>query len=98
MLAEKENKVNKERHENSKSSQMQNLFTDIAQGNIPQNIKYKKLDSYIVQIHREQIQNFLAYNDNKFSKSIYDCKDFMRDNGILYFKKNFVFVLDSSLK
>lgn len=98
MLAEKENKVNKERHENSKSSQMENLFIDIAQGNIPQNIKYKKLDSYIVQIHREQIQNFLAYNDNKFSKSIYDCKDFMRDNGILYFKKNFVFVLDSPLK
>ena len=93
-----ENEVNKKRHENSKSSQMKKLFTDIISGNISQDIKYKKLDNYIIQINREEIQKFLAYNDNKFSKSIYDCKDFMKENSILYFKKNFVFVLDSPLK
>lgn len=93
-----ENEVNKKRHENSKSSQMKKLFTDIISGNISQYIKYKKLDNYIIQINREEIQKFLAYNDNKFSKSIYDCKDFMKENSILYFKKNFIFVLDSPLK
>lgn len=92
-----ENKVNKERHENSKSSKMKKLFTDIISVNIPQNIKYQKLDNYIIQINREEIQKSLAYDDNKFSKSIYDCKDFMKENSILYFKKNFVFVLDSPL-
>ena len=92
-----ENKVNKERHENSKSSKMKKLFTDIISVNIPQNIKYQKLDNYIIQINREEIQKSLAYVDNKFSKSIYDCKDFMKENSILYFKKNFVFVLDSPL-
>ena len=93
-----ENEVNKKRHENSKSSQMKKLFTDIISGNISQYIKYTKLDNYIIQINREEIQKFLAYNDNKFSKSIYDCKDFMKENSILYFKKNFIFVLDSPLK
>ena len=93
-----ENEVNKKRHENSKSSQMKKLFTDIISSNISQDIKYKKLDDYIIQINREEIQKFLAYNDNKFSKSIYDCKDFMKENSILYFKKNFIFVLDSPLK
>lgn len=93
-----ENEVNKKRHENSKSSQMKKLFTDIISGIISQYIKYKKLDNYIIQINREEIQKFLAYNDNKFSKSIYDCKDFMKENSILYFKKNFIFVLDSPLK
>ena len=93
-----ENEVNKKRHENSKSSQMKKLFTDIISSNISQDIKYKKLDDYIIQINREEIQKFLAYDDNKFSKSIYDCKDFMKENSILYFKKNFIFVLDSPLK
>ena len=77
---------------------MKKLFTDIISGIISQYIKYKKLDDYIIQINREEIQKFLAYDDNKFSKSIYDCKDFMKENSILYFKKNLVFVLDSPLK
>lgn len=93
-----ENEVNKERHENSKSSKMEKLYTKILKGNIPKDIKYKKLDNYIIQINREEIQNFLDYSDNKFSKSISQCKDFMKENSILYFKKNFVFVLDSQLK
>ena len=92
-----ENEVNKKRHENSKASKMKELFTNILSANIPPNIKYEKLDDYIIKINREEIQNSLNYNDNKLSKSISECNDFMKDNSILYFKKNFVFVLDSPL-
>lgn len=100
MLKAKENKVNKERHKNSKESQIQNLFKDIVKGNIPKGIKKKILDDekYIVEITRKEIQNFLGYDDNKFNKTINGTKDFMRDTGILYFKKKFIFVLDSPLK
>lgn len=92
------NKVNEERHENSKASVMCRLFEKIMSGEISSNIPYIQIDSHIIQIDKEDIRNYLNYTKVKFSQAVGESKEFIRNNAIIYNKKNFVFILDSPLE
>lgn len=95
---ETENYKNKERAENSKASEMNKLLDEIMSGNIPKEIPYKQIDSLIVQMNSEDIRCHLGYTKNKFSKTIGECKEFIKGNAIIYDKKSFTFILNSPLE
>ena len=106
------NKVNEERKENSKKKKMERLFAEIMQGNINQDIAYTMLNSHIVMITRDEIKRVLGYayhmnkdsekekkrKDNAFDKTLNKCKEFIKDNGIIYVNKEFYIILDKPLK
>ena len=82
------------------------------QGNINQDIAYTMLNSHIVMITRDEIKRVLGYayhmnkdsekekkrKDNAFDKTLNKCKEFIKDNGIIYVNKEFYIILDKPLK
>lgn len=97
------NKINEERKENSQKNQLQKIFKQILDSNIPKEMEYTSIDSYIISVARNEFIKKLAFTEKQLSDSISDNKEFMKDNAIiypdkLYKNKMFTFILDKPLK